>query len=615
MTRNSFSLATLILIIAVVLFSALKFPPRNNLSWDVFGYYLYLPATFIYHDPLLKDPGFVDEIFEKYDNSSTFYQVSPAPEGGMLIKYTSGLAILYSPFFLGGHIAASLTDHPQDGFSGPYQDAIFYGGLLISIIGLIFLRRISLLYFSDKVSALLLLFLFFGTNYSYNLVFKGAMPHNFLFTLYVILIWVTIKWHRHYSTPTSIALGLVLGLIVLVRPSEIVAVLIPLFWNVTGLRSLVNKWRDILTRRTGSVVWISIMVLLIWAIQFIYWTALSGKPIHYSYDNPGEGFEFLDPFLFEVLFSFRKGWLIYTPMMIFSIIGLYLLYQRNRAIFLSVCLFFLFNLYIISSWSCWWYGGSFGQRALVQSYAIMFIPFGYFLDNIYNGKVWKKVIIVILALFFIMLNLFQIWQLREGIIHESRMTSRYYFNIFGKTETDDNTKDLLMVERPATSMEYFNGERNYNSPEEIYFQDFENPDPDWARHLVDTLSHSGSRAMILHPGHPFSTGLNISFQDLTSGDHVWLRSGVFVYPTSGVDPSQLFLVMTFEHKGKSYKYRTTPLSDLKEMEFNEWNYLSKDYITPEVRSEGDRLSVYVWNNGTGKVIIDDLRVMAYHPAK
>jgi hypothetical protein len=348
-------------------------------------------------------------------------------------------------------------------------------------------------------------------------------------------------------------------------------------------------------------------------IQFSYWIALTGKPLYYSYDNPGEGFEFLTPFVWQVLFSFRKGWLIYAPMMIFSIIGLYYVYRKNRKIFLAVFLFFLFNLYIVSSWSCWWYGGSFGQRALMQSYAIMFIPFGYFITSISMSAVWKKLVFSGLAIFFTFLNIFQIWQLSKGIIHESRMTFEYYTGVFGKTSVTEEQKDLLMVERPATSMEFFTDEDNYLEPRQIYFENFENISTDWASRTVDTLSFSGLRSIRINPDFAFSPGLNIAFRDLVERDHAWIRAGVYIYPIEGVDLSEVFLVTTFDFKGRSYKYRTTPLSALPEVKYNQWNYLEKDYITPEVRSRRDKFSVYVWYPGDKEIFVDDLRVIAFDP--
>ena len=53
---------------------------KHALTWDVFGYYLYLPATFIHDDPGLKDRAWLDEVMAKYDPSATLYQLAMRPD-------------------------------------------------------------------------------------------------------------------------------------------------------------------------------------------------------------------------------------------------------------------------------------------------------------------------------------------------------------------------------------------------------------------------------------------------------------------------------------------------------------------------------------------------------
>jgi len=66
----------------------LTFPPGNILSWDVFGYYLYLPFTFIYDDLGLAHQDVVLGIIEKYNNTATFYQAMKMPDDVWVMKYS-----------------------------------------------------------------------------------------------------------------------------------------------------------------------------------------------------------------------------------------------------------------------------------------------------------------------------------------------------------------------------------------------------------------------------------------------------------------------------------------------------------------------------------------------
>ncbi len=121
--RNSSSL--IVAVILVVLLGTLKFIvlQKNILSYDYFGLYLYLPATFIYHDPAISDLSWLEKINELYHNTPMFYQLQKVGDYH-LIRFFSGIAILLSPFFFLGHLLAHLGSYPADGFSFPYQLAM-----------------------------------------------------------------------------------------------------------------------------------------------------------------------------------------------------------------------------------------------------------------------------------------------------------------------------------------------------------------------------------------------------------------------------------------------------------------------------------------------------------
>jgi hypothetical protein len=96
-------------------------------------------------------------------------------------------------------------------------------------------------------------------------------------------------------------------------------------------------------------------------------------PAHGSYYSYGdEGFFFTNPQIINGLFSYRKGWLIYTPLMIFALLGILTLARRKfQQFFIPVLIFTVANIYVVYSWWCWWYGGSFGSRPMIDSYPLM----------------------------------------------------------------------------------------------------------------------------------------------------------------------------------------------------------------------------------------------------
>jgi len=107
---------------------------EREISWDVLGYYLYLPATFIYHQPLLRDIEWLKKVNQEKDLTGTLYMVSANGEGQPIYFFLMGMALFYLPFFFIGHVSALMLGFPPDGFSLPYQYALVIGGIIYTII-------------------------------------------------------------------------------------------------------------------------------------------------------------------------------------------------------------------------------------------------------------------------------------------------------------------------------------------------------------------------------------------------------------------------------------------------------------------------------------------------
>jgi len=291
--------------------------------------------------------------------------------------------------------------------------------------------------------------------------------------------------------------------------------------------------------------------------------------------------------------------------MVFAIIGFYNLYKNNRKIFPAVFLVFIISLYLISSWSCWWYaGGSFSSRSLVPIYTLLALPMGYFIEDILRKK--KLLFILgIIVVFLITLNLFQTWQFEKGILSKERMTRAYYFSVFGKTSVNKKDLKLLLVDRSADIVESFNNESNYIKRTLCSFTFDDQKDS-------VIISHTGKGSQKLNGSYPYSAGPDIMFKDITSKDHACIRAGVWIYIPETYSEELPLLVITFHHKGEAYKYRTVEIPKDSLIK-GQWKYLTADYLTPEVRSPEDNLKVYIWHRGQQDIWIDDLVVDIFEP--
>ena len=602
-----FSLIVVILISTFISYQRISHQHNNYLSYDNFGYYMYLPALFIYDDIKIKDFSWVEDINKKYNSTATYYQFDLGNQNNKVIRFFMGMSILYLPGFTAGHIIALNSDYPADGFSAPYYWGLLGWSLIFLIIGIFFLRKILLEFFDDVVTSLTLIFLFVGTNLYFFSVMGNDTPHVYLFAVTAILAWFVIKWHKEKKTGYAIAMGFFTGLLIISRPSEITVAFLILLWGVSGWKTLKEKpaiffkhWKQILLFiATG-------LILLI--VQMLYWKTATGHYFFFPYNDPGSALDLSHPRFWWVLFSFRKGWLIYSPLMIFALWGFYFMYKKNREIFWAIFVVFLLNLYLISGFTSLI---SYGYRAFIQSYALLAIPLGYFIQFLLSKKTVVKIAATIIFILFAALNIFQARQIAMGIIHGSRMTKEYYFATFLKKHLTDDDRKLLLIKRSETGIDIFPDEENYNK-KLLGFESYEEP-LQYKEQFFDTsVVFQGNYSIKLDSTLVYTPSIKATFDEVTDDYYAWIRASVKFYPTEDLTGHDLFLVVTFDYEGVAHKWKSMSTSRMPEpIRLNQWNTMTLDYLTPEIRSRDEKLSVYVWNPRNAKAYIDNLEVEVF----
>lgn len=610
--KNKISYYILIFIILLLAILLINSDKSYLLSWDTFGYYLYLPQTFIQHDLSIQNISHIQELMNQYPISGVFYQATNPTGQAWVIKYTMGLAFLFLPIFISGHIFALILNLPTDGFSAPYNYSMYVGCFIYSIIGLIYLRKVLLIFFDDIIASIVIILTVLATNYMHGVLFTPSMPHNLLFTLHAITFWYSYKWRTEGKIKYIFILGITIGLATLSRPPDILIILIPILWGINSVKNIFKHTFILLKHNLKHLATLFIIIIFFVSFQLIYWKIYTGKFIFDSYQNPGEGFDIFKPHTIDFLFSFRKGWFIYTPIMIFATLGIFQLRKNISYLYIPILFFFIFNLYALSSWTTWWYAESFGQRSMVQSYAIMSIPLGAFVKYIIEKKAFTKYFFLIIFAIILVLNLFQTWQIRKGIIHPSRMTYKYYFKSFFKTEYNPTDTTLLLCYRSTNGVEKIPNESLYNKSLIGHF-DFDDKDEFWdSSQYCDSIYVSKNSSFRLDSKCQFSPSVSTQYDCITKKDHAYFKVGVWIYPTEDPIKKPVYLVITTEHNGGNYKYLATSEQSSK-MKINEWNYINVEYQTPEVRSINDFITVYVWNTSDQIAFIDDLKVFAFSP--
>jgi len=595
------------LIIILIIFRIITLHD-NELSWDVLGYYIHLPALFIYKDHGLSDLGWIHQLMELYPLTGTLYQIGTGPDGNPIFFFLMGMSFFYLPWFLIGHLLASFSGYPADGFSLPYQYSLAIGAISYTIIGLVYLRKILLNFFSDRITSVVLIIIVLGTNYFHFLTVKNLETANILFLMVTLIIWNTIQWHKNFSLKNLISLSVFIVLTALAKPSEVLVILIPLLWGVYNRETLIVKFNLIKQhlRQFPIAIFAGLLIAL---PQMIYWFLETGHILYDSYKNPGVGLDLFSPHIINVLFSFKKGWFIYTPVMIFSVLGFYYMYKKNKAIFAPLLIYVLVAFYILSSWTEWWYGASFSIRPMITLYPILAITTGYFLEHLFAKKTFHKAVFAIIVVFFIALNLFQTWQLNNYIIEPYRMTRDYYFAVFGKTKITDEDRKLLAPDLAFNASSVIPDKSAFRM-RNFGFYDFEEEDVNLKNHL----SYDSVNGVVLRMDSTlnFSPEIRTTYRGLTDKDYVWINAKVDVFIPERFNEELPLLVLTFNRKEGNYHYRSYAI-DTNVYKPGSWGKIEVEMMTPNIRSTSDYFLVYVWNRSKSPVYIDNMKADAYEP--
>ncbi len=595
-TTNNLSRYTYVFCALLMCYASLFFYPRwkntgteATISWDVSGYYWYLPSIFIYED--LKHQSFKDNILQKYGPTNMDFQQAVRLENGdYAMKYASGMAVMYLPFFTIANVLADPLDFQQDGFSRPYQFAIQFGGLLVSLLGLWYFRKLLLIFYSDKVVAASMAILVVGTNYLNYSSIECGMSHAWLFTVYVFLLLNTHYFYKEFESKYAVRIGLLVGLATLTRPTDMLSCLIPLLWGMESISlNAIKKQIGLYIAHYRPLLLAGITAACIISIQLFYWKYATGHWVFYSYQ--GQHLYFRSPNFSDYTFSYRSGWLTYSPLMILAFIGIipFLFKGKNKVAILA---FFILNYYMVCSWSIWWYGG----RAMIQSYPVLFFAVAALVDTLFSKKVvlWIFTPVVLVLIYY---NFWVTYIYHKGTIYDNDcMTKAYFWKVVGKWSTPLNT--AVLKDNP----DMFEG--TPKNLRQLYRNDFSS---ETGSFFVAHTSDS-AKSLYLNKEQQNSPIYKFAFADKIAN---WLRASASFRckqkEWEGWKMAQF--VMRLTNKGNIVKENMQRVYRL--LDENGSKVIALDMKLPKV--EYDSVQVLFWNGaGENPIWIDGLNVASFN---
>lgn len=340
------------------------------------GYYAYLPAYLLDHDPSFKTV-LTRDILPQYaalgHQPAEAFGFSAQPTGAWLDKYGVGVAILVLPFFLIGHAIAVVSGAAADGYSRPEVFIVGLAALGYTVLGLFALRALLRRWFSDRVVAATLVAVALGTGVIVYLSWEPLVSHDFTFFAVAAMLLCAQRWFEMPSSWLRAALlGLAMGAVVAIRlPNAVLLVAVPLL-GVGGWGALKARLMLLRTNSVRLAVAASCGLLML-VPQVVTWYYATGHLITRPY--PGESFDFMHPHLVESLFWLQPhGMIPFYPVLGLALVGLGVAWVRRRDLALPVTVAFLLFWYLVSAWYDWSYLDAFGDRAFIDIAPLLALP-------------------------------------------------------------------------------------------------------------------------------------------------------------------------------------------------------------------------------------------------
>lgn len=407
-------------------------PKKNyNVISDGTGYYAYLPQYIVYKDS--SRFSFHSYITKKYPEAEFFImlQSSDSQPNKKYNKFYVGTAFVQAPFYAIAHIFHLLLYDESDGYSIGYRFSIQLAALFYWLIGVVALfslfRRLN---YSNFTILLGIVCLTFGTNLNYYLAYYVSYSHIYSFAFIALFLNYAQLWSKTNQFKHLILLTFFLSIIAIIRPVNVVIILmLPLFFK--NWSTFIKALKQLLSKRFHQLfASVCVFCAVIFIQLFVHYHQTSHWEL-YSYNE--EGFSNLfHPQIWNILFSYSKGFFIYAPIMLLMLLGILMLYKKNsKYFFFGWIISVSVSLILVSSWWDWTYGGGLGIRVLID-----YMPLYLFaLLPVFEHK--NKIYTSILSLFIVCaIYLYQVFQIQynQNIILYSGMNKTKFWKVFLKTD-------------------------------------------------------------------------------------------------------------------------------------------------------------------------------------
>ncbi len=343
---------------------------------DGVGYYAYIRSLLIEHKlDFANDWRAANESFSmgrvRPDGSINPQEYTQT--GHLDNHFAVGPAILWAPFLVPVHYVLLVLKKfgfkvQTTGYSRPYIVTMALATALYGFLGLLISFRLACLYTDERWAFLATLGIWFASSLPVYMYFNPSWSHAHSVFAVAVFLWY---WQRTWQgrTPTQwVILGLISGLVLDVYYANIAVLLVPFVESLQGYwRCWSAPGRDwhALGRLFGSNLLYCLATLIAFSPTLITRQIIYGHPLSFGYGDV-DVTQWASPRLGSVLFSSDHGLLVWTPILIFAVAGIFLVFRQDRPLAAYLVTALLALYYLIAIDSCWDGISSFGNRFFIS---------------------------------------------------------------------------------------------------------------------------------------------------------------------------------------------------------------------------------------------------------
>jgi hypothetical protein len=314
-------------------------------------------------------------------------RITDPVSGQLRCKYTVGWAIVASPGYLLVRAWDLIRGAPANGYELRYQVGADLSILVAGWLGLLASYALARRLCGPWPAAWATMLVLMGSALFFYTVESTFMSHGASFFAVSAFIYVacSIAWGRFQGSGYWLLLGLLAGLMCVIRPTNV-------FYGLFGLYPLAARLRS--PEGRGKRLFLDVALAVAGGLpaagaQMLFWLGNFGKPLVFSYGP--ERFFWGEPRWLPFLVSQRHGLFFYAPVLLLSLAGLLWTLASARSLRSAriaaglglLCLAAL--VYVNSCWWVWWFQGGFGTRSMVDGSAVWILGLGLLLADL-KGK-------------------------------------------------------------------------------------------------------------------------------------------------------------------------------------------------------------------------------------